>query len=99
MAKVQKDTTDWGAVDALTDNDIAKAASSDPDAAPLEANGLTLVKVGRPRSTNPRQSTTLRLPADVLAYFKAGGKGWQTRISDALSEYVVEHGEKKGGHY
>jgi len=40
----------------------------------------------------------LRLPADVLAYFKAGGKGWQTRISDALSEYVAEHGQEKGGH-
>jgi len=54
--------------------------------------------MGRPRSANPKQSTTLRLPADVLAYFKTGGKGWQTRISDALSEYVAEHGHEKGGH-
>ncbi len=95
MANAQKDTTDWNAIDALSDNDIAKAVSSDPDAAPLDAKGLTLVKPGRPRSTNPKQSTTLRLPADVLAYFKAGGKGWQTRISDALSEYVIEHGKEK----
>jgi len=91
MAKVQKDTTDWSAIDALQDDDIAKAVSNDPDAAPLDAKGLTLVRVGRPRSTNPKQSTTLRLPADVLAYFKAGGKGWQTRISDALSEYISKH--------
>ena len=98
MAKAQKDTTDWGAIDALSDNDIAKAVSSDTDAAPLDAKGLTLVKLGRPRSTNPKQSTTLRLPSEVLAYFKAGGKGWQTRISDALSEYVTERGHGKGGH-
>jgi len=36
-------------------------------------------------------STTIRLPAEVLAYFKAGGKGWQTRISDTLTDYVKEH--------
>ena len=98
MANTQKDTTDWNAVDAISDHDIAKAVASDPDAAPLEARGLKLVRMGRPRSANPKQSTTLRLPADVLAYFRAGGKGWQTRISDALSEYVAEHGPEKGGH-
>lgn len=36
-------------------------------------------------------STTMRLPADVLEYFKAEGKGWQTRISDVLSDYVSNH--------
>jgi len=36
-------------------------------------------------------STTIRLPAEVLAYFQAGGKGWQTRISDTLADYVKEH--------
>ncbi len=98
MANRQKDTTDWSAVDGINDHDISKAVASDPDAAPLNAKGLKLVRMGRPRSANPKQSTTLRLPADVLAYFKAGGKGWQTRISDALSDYVSEHGGKKGGH-
>jgi len=38
-----------------------------------------------------RQSTTMRLPADVIAYFKSDGKGWQSRISDVLSQYVTEH--------
>jgi uncharacterized protein (DUF4415 family) len=98
MANRQKDATDWNAVDAINDNDIAKAVAGDPDAAPLDAKGLKLVRMGRPRSANPKQSTTLRLPADVLIYFKAGGKGWQTRISDALSEYVAEHGREKGDH-
>ena len=98
MANTTKDTTDWNAVDAISDNDIAKAVASDSDAAPLEAKGLKLVKMGRPKSANPKQSTTLRLPAEVLAYFKAGGKGWQTRISDVLSEYIAEHSRGKGGH-
>ena len=43
---------------------------------------------GRPRSDNPKQSTTIRLNAEVLEYFKAQGRGWQTRINDVLQEYV-----------
>jgi len=36
-------------------------------------------------------NTEGRTPADILAYFKSGGKGWQSRISDELSQYVAEH--------
>lgn len=32
--------------------------------------------------------TTIRLDADVLEYFQAGGKGWQTRINEALRKAV-----------
>jgi len=39
MANTKTDTTDWNAVDTISDNDIAKAVASDPDAAPLEAKG------------------------------------------------------------
>ncbi len=91
MANTDKDRTDWNAVDTLNDDDIATAVGNDPDAAPLEARGLTLVKMGRPKKNNPKQATTIRLPVDVLVYFKTDGKGWQTRISDVLSKYVAEH--------
>ena len=30
--------------------------------------------------------TTIRLDADVVAHFKEGGKGWQSRINTALRE-------------
>lgn len=39
---------------------------------------------GRPRSTNPRQLITLRLPSDVIAAWRATGKGWQTRMAERL---------------
>ena len=42
------------------------------------------VRPGRPKAANPKVSTTIRLDADVLAKFKAGGPGWQTRINEAL---------------
>jgi uncharacterized protein (DUF4415 family) len=42
-------------------------------------------KGGRPISTNPRKLVTIRLPADVLARWKASGPGWQTRMAERLS--------------
>ena len=44
---------------------------------------------GRPRKENPKVSTTLRLDSEVLEYFRGEGKGWQTRINEALREYVA----------
>ena len=43
---------------------------------------------GRPPSDRPKVSTTLRLDADVLEYFKKDGKGWQTRINAALRKLI-----------
>lgn len=41
---------------------------------------------GRPISLNPRKLITIRLPADVLARWKATGPGWQTRMAERLSK-------------
>ena len=43
-------------------------------------------KAGRPRSTNPRQLISIRLPTDVIARWKATGPGWQTRMAERLSK-------------
>jgi uncharacterized protein (DUF4415 family) len=42
-------------------------------------------KGGRPRSSNPRQLISLRLPTDVIAQWRATGRGWQTRMAERLS--------------
>ena len=42
-------------------------------------------KGGRPVSDNPRKQVTIRLPADVLARWKATGPGWQTRMAERLN--------------
>ena len=43
-------------------------------------------KGGRPRSSNPKQLISLRLPADVIERWRATGPGWQTRIAERLSK-------------
>lgn len=41
-----------------------------------------------PNKRPKRTSTTLRLPADTLARWKATGPGWQTRIAELLASYA-----------
>jgi uncharacterized protein (DUF4415 family) len=36
------------------------------------------------RKANAKQQVTLRLDPDIIAKFKAGGPGWQSRINEAL---------------
>ena len=59
-----------------------------------EATG-TLTKAGRPPiGSQSKQQVTLRLPAEVIAHFKAGGPGWQTRISDLLRHHARKEARK-----
>lgn len=74
---------------------ITAAAMSDPDALPLtDAEWATIkptLRRGRPVAVHPKIHTGLRLDADVLLAFKTGGRGWQTRINDALKEWLKTH--------
>jgi len=49
-------------------------------------SGMVVKKRGRPLAANPRKLLSLRLPADVIARWKATGPGWQTRMADRLSK-------------
>ena len=46
-------------------------------------------KGGRPRSANPRQLISLRLPAEVISRWRATGPGWQTRMAERLAKTPV----------
>lgn len=46
------------------------------------------VRRGRPKSETPKISTTLRLDADIVEHFRAGGPGWQSRLNAALRELL-----------
>jgi uncharacterized protein (DUF4415 family) len=75
---------------------ITAAALSDPDALPLtEAEWASVKPIlrvgGRPKAEVTKERITIRLSPDVLAAFKATGKGWQSRIDAALKKWVQEH--------
>jgi uncharacterized protein (DUF4415 family) len=43
---------------------------------------------GRPVLENPKKQVTLRLDSEVVARFRAGGPGWQSRINEILRKAV-----------
>ena len=54
--------------------------------------GLEAVRRGRGRpSGSDKTQIALRVDNDVLAAFRASGKGWQTRVNEALREWLKTH--------
>jgi uncharacterized protein (DUF4415 family) len=54
----------------------------------------TLSELRRKRGkqkTPPKVSTTLRFDREVPDAFRASGMGWQTRMNDALKEWLKMH--------
>lgn len=78
--------TDWAALDALSDEEIAAAAGADPDAVPVDVDWSEAVLVVPPKKT----AISIRLDDDVLAFFKAEGPGYQRRINAVLRSYVEQ---------
>jgi uncharacterized protein (DUF4415 family) len=71
----------------------------DPDDAPdltspywAKKMEAAIVSRGRPRLAETKTSTTIRLDDDVIQRFKAKGPKWQTRINDALREWLDKTG-------
>src|SRR5262249_12225080 len=87
QAKRMKGETDYARLDAMTDEDIAKAVADDPDAAPLDIDWSKAKLVLPPGKEN----VTLRIDRDVLAWFRATGKGFHTRMNAVLRTYMEAH--------
>ena len=81
--KIDPDNPEW------TEADFAAAGG--PEVLPpalLAAFPKTKPRGGRPAGSD-KQLVSIRLDKDVLAKFKAGGPGWQTRINAALKRARV----------
>jgi uncharacterized protein (DUF4415 family) len=64
-----------------------RAKSKDADNPPWTEDmlGAPVLKRGRgPQRKPTKVSTTIRIDADVLAFFRASGRGYQTQINDTL---------------
>jgi uncharacterized protein (DUF4415 family) len=63
---------------------------------PSTAQELLKPKRGRPALATPKAHVNIRLDADVLAAFKESGAGWQTRVNNALRDWLKTHPETSG---
>jgi uncharacterized protein (DUF4415 family) len=88
-----EDRTDWAKVDAMTEADLERAIAEDEDERDLEPD-WTRAELVMPR---PRQSVHLRLDREVVAFFKARGKGHISRMQAVLRAYVDARERRAGG--
>ena len=72
---------------------ITAAALSDPDAQPLTDAQLAKLRPtrGRPLGSGNKVQMTVRFDSDVVEAFKGTGTGWQTRMNNALRDWLNEH--------
>lgn len=94
MSKISRHTVVMPTVE--EDKVITAAARNDADARPLTPKQLkNMVPLrtlrGRPKSDNRKLLISVRYSPEVVAYFKSTGEGWQSRMDEALREYVKRH--------
>lgn len=72
-----------------TEEDFARARPASEVHGPEFA--AKLIRRGRPplAEGEKKEAVSIRLSPDVLAHFRAGGEGWQTRIDEALRKVMV----------
>jgi uncharacterized protein (DUF4415 family) len=99
-------STDWNAFDALTEEEVTVAALADPDAQPASEEQLQrakrvwdmpgngLIEKLRALADENKQLLSVRYDPDVIAFFKAQGKGYQSLMNNVLRNYMKEQLEQ-----
>ena len=82
MRRRGEDRTDWARVKAMKDKDIV--IDEDAPEATAEQWAKAVVIDRRP----PKKNITLRIDPEIIDWFRARGKGYQTRMNAVLRAYM-----------
>ena len=88
IPKARNVGTDWAKVDALTEKQIERMAQADADNPATAADDWAHGLVGLPPTKTP---VNAKFDVDVVAWFKAQGRGYQTRMNAVLRRYMETH--------
>lgn len=83
--------TDWQRLRGMTDEEVHAAVLADPEIKPTDEGFWKAARVVMPR---PKKTVTMRLDADLLAWFRRQ-RGYQTRINAILRAYMNSHAEDR----
>lgn len=83
----RKSLTDWARVDALTDENIKRSMRHDPDWADHIDVNWAEADVVYPVT---KKALSIRLHEDVINFFQAGDRGYQTRMNAVLRHFMLE---------
>jgi len=57
------------------------------------AKDMLAPKRGRPPLGQTKEHVNIRLDADIVQSFRASGAGWQTRLNNALRDWLRTHAD------
>lgn len=87
---------------AFADDDIPEMKAADfarakrlLDAVPKVVDAMKRGR-GRPKLMHPKSRVSLQLDPEVVAAYKATGKGWQSQINETLARAVARRKLKRG---
>lgn len=83
----QRSRTDWAYLDGLTDDEIERSISEDLDWAEFASIDWSKAQMVYPVA---KSAISIRLDNDIIDFFKAGGKGYQSRINAVLRHFMTE---------
>lgn len=84
--------TDWARLRREEAAGIEPAADEDsPDAAIVMREVVARRRAGRPVGSGSKEQVSIRFDRDVLAAFRSTGPGWQTRMNNALKDWLKKH--------
>lgn len=76
---------------------INRGIAADPDTFEVSAEQMQKMQPlakrarGRPRLNSTKELVSIRYDADVLDAFRASGEGWQTKMNEALKDWLQSH--------
>jgi uncharacterized protein (DUF4415 family) len=75
------------------DADSPRTTVADWEGASLKQGGVVVgrVKTRGPNRRPTKEQVAVRYSPDVLAAFRATGPGWQTRMNEALRDWLKTH--------
>lgn len=69
-----------------------------PDASMLMREAIAQRRAGRPAGSGNKEQVAIRFDKEILEAFRATGRGWQTRMNEALKEWLKEHAKTGACH-
>lgn len=88
--RTMKGRTDWARFDAVPEDELDEASREEEERYGFSPDSYRRAVVVLPNDAPEaeKEKVTIRLDRDVLAYFRGAGKGYQTRINDALRVFM-----------
>jgi len=72
--------------------EIQRGIDADPDTyVPTDEEFAGMKRRGRPKQAARKELVSIRYDVEILQSFRATGEGWQTRMNDALRDWLRTH--------